>query len=78
MHTSELKIIASAYNFDIRGVKSHGMYLTDIKTGRYHRLSDYNKIEQVTREELLAAIRHFSAVIHNRINVTNKKDDTNV
>ena len=74
MHTSELKIIASAYNFDIRGLKSRGMFLTDIKTGRYHRLSDYDKIETLSKDDLLEAIRHFSAVLHNRIEPTTKKE----
>lgn len=66
MNIPEMKLIAGAYSFDIRGLKDEGIFLTDMKTSRYHRICGYDEYRSVTREYLVEQIRIFSAKMHNR------------
>ncbi len=66
MNIPEMKLIAGAYSFDIRGLKTEGIFITDMKTGRYQKICDYDDYHSVTREYLVGVIREFSARLHKR------------
>lgn len=67
MNIPEMKLIAGSYSFDVRGLKEHGIFLTDFKTGKYHKVCEYSEYKSIDRNCLMEHIREFSSKLHHRL-----------